>query len=332
MPEKHTGVRRFDPGSICRKSVCKRHAPLWRQLHRLCSAGSSAGALAALPAQRQRPGHGPGRCWMLLSTSAVLRGFSGRASGFRSGRSRVDRTRWPPGSVGMGADLLASPGETASCGTTAINVPDAGWRRQRARPGIPTSAARPGAQTFRASGQAPGGLSVPRHSWDAWDRSWLPTEGARGGIGRRLPAAAPDNHACRTPSPSTGCFSAARRAAACAAPQLRSVLHASPVFLDTVPAKFRISGDIGAACIAAADGVVAWRQFLRLCAAPEMRHARIQTYSSTVQRSRRDESPRLLYVLVHRYPSQDTRMKRDHTNWRADERSLAELREVGSDS
>jgi hypothetical protein len=37
------------------------------------------------------------------------------------------------------------------------------------------------------------------------------------------------------------------RAAACAAPQLRSVLHASPVFLDTVPAKFRVSDDIGAA-------------------------------------------------------------------------------------
>ena len=121
--------------------------------------------------------------------------------GSRSGRPRVDSTKWPPCSVGMGGDLLASTGETASCGTTTIQVPDAGWCRQRERPGVPTSAARPGAQTFRASGQAPGGLSVPRHSWDAWDRCWLPTEGARGGLGRRLPAAAPVDHARSTREP-----------------------------------------------------------------------------------------------------------------------------------
>ena len=101
----------------------------------------------------------------------------------------------------MGADLLVSAGETASCGTTAINVPDAGCGRQRERPDVPNLCGDLRALASRASGQAPGGLSVPRHSWDAWDRSWLPTEGARGGLGRRLPAAAPDDHACSTREP-----------------------------------------------------------------------------------------------------------------------------------
>jgi hypothetical protein len=55
----HTVISRLNE---CRCLEAKGHAPL----HRLSRAGGSAGSPAAPPAQRQRPGHGPGRGWMLL--------------------------------------------------------------------------------------------------------------------------------------------------------------------------------------------------------------------------------------------------------------------------
>jgi len=192
-------------------------------------------------------------------------GRSWQRPGSRNGRPRVGRAKWLPGSVCMGADLLASAGETASCGTPAINVPDAGCGRQRERPGVPTSAARPGAQTSR--GPEPPG----RHQAACPCPGTAGTPGTGPGCPRRVREAGTGGD-CRlqrrmtTPaaraSPCTGCFSAARRRMCRAAAQ------------ECPP---RISGVSGhrtrkiscfwrhRRCIAAADGVVAWPQFFRLC-------------------------------------------------------------------
>ena len=85
----------------------------------------------------------------------------------------------------MGADLLASAGETASCGTTAINVPDAGWGRQRERPDVPNlcgAAWRADFQSLRA------GTSACPKALEQLGRLG-PVLAAHGGCARRARAA-----------------------------------------------------------------------------------------------------------------------------------------------
>ena len=180
-------------------------------------------------------------------SSSVLLGVPAEIWVSQRSRNRVEETNHWPCVVGMGGDLLASTGQTVSCGATTIHVPDAGWGRQRARPDVCPVCGEPGEHTSRASGQAPSGLSAPYAQ--QLGRTG-PVLAANRGCARRAQAA---TAACSAATPRLQHARARVQAAslpcaaARAAPQLRSVLHASPVFLDTVPAKFRVSDDIGAA-------------------------------------------------------------------------------------
>ena len=171
-----------------------------------------------------------------------------------------------PRSVGMGGDLLASTGETASCGTTTINVPDAGWCRQRERPGLASPRLRGAA--WRADFQS---LPPGRHQAACPCPGTAGTPGTGPGCPRRVREAGSGGD-CRLQRRMTtpagrrarvySAFSAARRRMCRAAAQ------------ECPP---RISGVSGhrtrkiscfwrhRRCIAAADGVVAWQQFLRQC-------------------------------------------------------------------
>jgi hypothetical protein len=97
------------------------------------------------------------------------------------GRPRLDRTKWLPCSVGMGADLLASAGETARCGTTTINVPTPAGAANERDLASPTSAATcapwrpepPG--RHQAACPCPGTAGTPA----AWDGPDYPRRCAR---------------------------------------------------------------------------------------------------------------------------------------------------------
>jgi hypothetical protein len=125
----HTVVRfvRFvyDPGYVMQMlletasltSLMSRFCVKRRRATSLASTGSRGLRAARGPSQlRQLSGggtampmeHGSGRGWMLLFRAS---GRFRQRPGCRSGRPRLDRTKWPPCSVGMGGDLVASTGE-----------------------------------------------------------------------------------------------------------------------------------------------------------------------------------------------------------------------------